>query len=278
MSETALPFRLRVRYAKRGRLIYLGHLEVIHTIERIVRRAGLPYAVTQGFSPRMKAGFTSALPVGTGSTCEWYDLFLTDHVDAGEALRRLAAATPADLAPCEAAYVDARTPALTAQITRVTYRVALTPLAGLPLDARAVERALEVIRASGSISYLRGRKEKVLDLDRTLAGLSVKGIEDGAVSIELDTRCDNEGALRPEILLAALDRALLGGGAGEADGGGAEEGPIVSTGIQDARAFARYDVTRCAQLIALDDGSLVDPLGGPWAPWERCRLGAGAAM
>ena len=67
-------FRLRVRYRKTGRLAYLGHLEVIHTIERIVRRAGLPYAVTQGFSPHMRVGFSSALPVGTSSTCEWYDL------------------------------------------------------------------------------------------------------------------------------------------------------------------------------------------------------------
>lgn len=53
MSEQTL-FRLRVRYVKQGRLRYLGHLEVLHTIERIIRRAQLPYAVTQGFSPHMR--------------------------------------------------------------------------------------------------------------------------------------------------------------------------------------------------------------------------------
>ena len=51
LTDNPSLFRLRVRYGKRDRLKYLGHLEVIHTIERIVRRAGLPYAVTQGFSP-----------------------------------------------------------------------------------------------------------------------------------------------------------------------------------------------------------------------------------
>lgn len=50
LTDNSTLFRLRVRYGKRDRLKYLGHLEVIHTIERIVRRAGLPYAVTQGFS------------------------------------------------------------------------------------------------------------------------------------------------------------------------------------------------------------------------------------
>ncbi len=48
LTDNPSLFRLRVRYGKRDRLKYLGHLEVIHTIERIVRRAGLPYAVTQG--------------------------------------------------------------------------------------------------------------------------------------------------------------------------------------------------------------------------------------
>ena len=54
LTDNPSLFRLRVRYGKRDRLKYLGHLEVIHTIERIVRRAGLPYAVTQGFSPHMR--------------------------------------------------------------------------------------------------------------------------------------------------------------------------------------------------------------------------------
>ena len=101
LTDNPTLFRLRVRYGKRDRLKYLGHLEVIHTIERIVRRAGLPYAVTQGFSPHMRVGFSSALPVGTSSTCEWYDLFMTEFVALDEAFGRLAAASPADLAPIE---------------------------------------------------------------------------------------------------------------------------------------------------------------------------------
>ena len=109
LTDNPSLFRLRVRYGKRDRLKYLGHLEVIHTIERIVRRAGLPYAVTQGFSPHMRVGFSSALPVGTSSTCEWYDLFMTEFVALDEAFGRLAAASPADLAPIEAAYIDGAT-------------------------------------------------------------------------------------------------------------------------------------------------------------------------
>lgn len=255
-------FRLRVRYVKRGRLAYLGHLEVIHTVERIVRRARMPFAVTQGFSPRLRAGFSSALPVGTASSCEWYDLFLTELVPADEALSRLRAASPADLAPQEAAYIALRAPALTADITRACYRIALTPALGMRFTADEVRRALERVVAAGSVSYQRGKKQKVLDFTRTLASFSVEGsahggpnVADGSdIELFLDTRCDNEGALRPEILLAALDRELAG-----------SDEPIVSTGIQDLACFSRYRVERVAQDVEQEDGSFADPLGRPVA-------------
>lgn len=241
-------FRLRVRYGKRGRLAYLGHLEVMHTIERIVRRAGLAYAVTQGFSPRMRAGFSSALPVGTSSTCEWYDLFLTRLVPAREALARLQEASPEELAPDLAAYIAVRAPALTAQITRVRYRVELSGARG-DVDLRDVESALAAVVNRERIPYARGKKDKVLDLGKLLVSTEVREAGPGRIELDIDSRCDNEGALRPEILIAALDRELL-----------ASRDPIVSTGIQALEAFDRYAVERTAQLIEDDDGRLLEPL------------------
>ena len=125
LTDNPTLFRLRVRYGKRDRLKYLGHLELIHTIERIVRRAGLPYAVDAGFLTAYARGLFVGAARGTSSTCEWYDLFMTEFVALDEAFERLAAASPADLAPIEAAYIDVRTPALTAQLTRLSYRIDL---------------------------------------------------------------------------------------------------------------------------------------------------------
>ena len=63
MSEN-LGFAMRVKYVKQGRLAYLSHLETIRSMERIIRRAALPYAVTEGFNPHMKVSFGPALPCG----------------------------------------------------------------------------------------------------------------------------------------------------------------------------------------------------------------------
>ena len=229
-------FRLRVRYRKTGRLAYLGHLEVIHTIERIVRRAGLPYAVTQGFSPHMR------------STCEWYDLFLTDLIPAPEAFERLLAASPADLAPDLAAYIDVKAPALTAQITRCEYRVLLHMAAAYESRGEAIAGIVDALLSEGPIEYQRGRKFKKLDLAGTIASFDVAREDAKTMVLTLDTRVSNEGALRPEILLAALDRRLVGGPF-------ASE-PIVSTGIQDLISIERYDVCRISQHLEDENATL----------------------
>lgn len=254
LSEKTQIFRLRVRYGKRGRLKYLGHLEVIHTIERIVRRARMPYAVTQGFSPHMRVGFSSALPVGTSSSCEWYDLFLTEEVPLDDAFARLRDASPADLAPIEAAYIDARTPALTAQLTRLGYRIDLSidPGSGVSLDGMTA--AIDRVRAGHGIDYARGKKSKRLDLDRTLLGYTLEeGEGDGHLVLTLDTHADNEGAMRPEILLTAVDVTLRGLTPGV-------DAPIVSTGMQDLVTICSYDVERCNQACEDDEGRLISPL------------------
>ena len=58
--KAGLP-RLRVAYKKGDRLAYLGHLEVLTTMERSIRRAGLPVSIGNGFARRMRVQFSQAL-------------------------------------------------------------------------------------------------------------------------------------------------------------------------------------------------------------------------
>ena len=201
-----------------------------------MRRAGLPFAVTQGFSPHMRIAFSAALPVATASDAEWYDLVLTEYVPAPEVLARLAAATPADLHPEQAGYVDLRADTLGILITRQDYRIALALVGGIDADSAldGARRALTELDAAGSIPYLRGRKEKVLDLGALLvdAGISRAGAD--ALALTLRTRTSNAGSLRPEILIAALDARF---------GAGDPEAPIVSTGIP---RLANFSASRSA--------------------------------
>lgn len=196
--------RLRVEYGKEERLAYLGHLEVLSTVERSIRRAGLPFSIGNGFARRMRIQFSSALPVGASSACEYYDLRLTERLDAGEALGRLLAASPRALAPRRVAYVDSRLPALEAWLNRVDWSVGLE--GGCPAD-ELLEAIGEVARR-GEVRYRRGEKEKVIDLGRTLAGYSVCEDEAGGMTVGIETRSGAGVSLRPQVLVDAAFAAM----------------------------------------------------------------------
>ena len=232
--------RLRVRFGKDGRLAYLGHLEVINTIERSVRRAHLPFSVGNGFARRMRVQFSQALPVGAASCCECYDLYLTERTDPGEALERLKHATPAALAPTEAAYVGGRLPALEAWLTRSSWEVRLLGDGG-GFTADRLDEALNSLRAVGQIDFMRGDKPRSIGLDNTLVGWTAC---DGAaeapwrsIDLSLKTRSSNLGALRPAVLLEAA----------------------FATEALEGATLDSLRVTRTVQCHEDEEGSLIDP-------------------
>lgn len=191
-------FRLRVRYGKVGRLRWLSHLEVIHSLERAVRRAALPYAITHGFNPHMKAAFGPALPVGTAGENEYLDVWLTRYTDAREVLGLLRAATPAQLAPIDARYVADKELSLTAAITIARYSVDID---GKESSAEYVRAALNGVITAGTLSVEHKGKQKVFDLARCLPeGVRVDDRESGS-RVTLTVRMGPEGSLRPELLI-----------------------------------------------------------------------------
>ncbi len=104
-----------------------------------------------------------------------------------------------------------------------------------------------------SSRHLRGAFSRV-PCDRLCRTCEYEVLTDGCVRIELCTRCDNEGSLRPEIIVAAFDQALRG-----LDPGVDEQ--IVSTGIQQLTVFDRYNVERISQSICVNASTISEPLG-----------------
>lgn len=180
-------FRLRVEYCKQGRLALLSHLEIARALERAVRRADLPFAVSQGFSPHMKIAFGSALPVGVGSTCEIFDLQMTSYLAPEKALAALQDASVADLMPHACRYIGPRDAAASVAYPVATYRAELSfaPEGGL-----AVPEEVRVVRK---------KKEKTIRVADFLTRPLV--VEGASVVFELEAK--STGSLRPDVLLAS---------------------------------------------------------------------------
>lgn len=73
--------RLRIRYAKRGRMRFTSTRDFQRALERAVRRAGLPVAFSAGFHPHPKISYANAAPTGTASEAEYVEVSLTRHVE-----------------------------------------------------------------------------------------------------------------------------------------------------------------------------------------------------
>ncbi|WP_121161917.1 TIGR03936 family radical SAM-associated protein [Micromonospora pisi] len=70
-----------MRYAKRGPLRFTSHRDFARAFERALRRAGVPVAFSQGFTPHPKISYASAAPTGTASEAEYLEVGLQDEVD-----------------------------------------------------------------------------------------------------------------------------------------------------------------------------------------------------
>jgi len=89
--------RLRIAYRKCGDLRFLSHLDLVRTLERALRRSGLPLAFSQGFNPRIRLSFPGALSTGIESDFEEFDVVLTSPVDTEAAAARLRELLPRGL-------------------------------------------------------------------------------------------------------------------------------------------------------------------------------------
>lgn len=73
--------KLRLEYAKRGRLRFSSHRDFQRALERALRRAAIPMAYSAGFHPHPKISFANAAPTGTASEAEYLELGLADYRD-----------------------------------------------------------------------------------------------------------------------------------------------------------------------------------------------------
>lgn len=89
--------RLRVRYAKRGRLRFTSHRDFSRAFERAVFRARVPMAYSSGFNPHPRISYAGAAPTGSASEAEYLELALAQVVVPAEVHAMLDEALPPGL-------------------------------------------------------------------------------------------------------------------------------------------------------------------------------------
>ena len=94
--------KLRLRFSKKGRSVYISHLDLMRTMQRAFLRAGYSLRCSEGFNPHPVISILLPLGVGVSSECELMDFQLTGDSDLRELPARLTAALPEGIAALEA--------------------------------------------------------------------------------------------------------------------------------------------------------------------------------
>ncbi len=206
--------RVRIRFAKVGKIRWTSHRDTARMWERAFRRVGLPLAWTNGFSPRPRVSFGLALPTGYESVAEYLDLELAGDssaagdpdVDITALPATLSAALPLGVDAMAAMVIDDRAASLQEQVTSCTWRLAVTPsdVSAQITEADLATRVQRVLDA-GSVVVTRQRKgsEVTDDIRPGILSLRTAGAATEGVWLECDLTSQPR-SLRPSELVAAL--------------------------------------------------------------------------
>jgi radical SAM family uncharacterized protein len=227
------PFaRYRVRFAKVGRVAFLGHLDMVRLWARTLRRAELPVAMSRGFSPKPRMSFGPALGLGVPSLGEVMDMELehapmidgkaappwvqsTSHVQisAEEVAARLAAVCPDGLFIHGCESLAAGQPSLGRQVVAID--LALLPLPdGIAYDVRRLTRIAETFMGLASRGVARDERnidvralvQEIEVIEGRAAAALARGFDwpEGGAIVRVRVSSTADGTARPTEVALAL--------------------------------------------------------------------------
>lgn len=192
--------RMIVAFEKTERVRHVGHLDLMRTMQRALRRSGLPIRYSKGFNPHVVLSFASPLAVGVSGAEELMDVGLEEAVSETEFSVRIARAMPPSLPLLRVRAVDDQHPALMAQLRTAAYEAVGPRTVATESMAEAVMQLL----ARREIIALRKTKsgEKPCDIRPMLHTLTAS-MEDTASFLFRVSLTERE-TLKPDLLLRTL--------------------------------------------------------------------------
>jgi radical SAM-linked protein len=228
--------RIRIRYAKRGPLRFTSHRDFARAFERAVRRAGVPIAFSQGFTPHPKISYASAAPTGVASEAEYLEIGLRERVAPADVRAALDAALSPGLDVLEA--VEAGPGTLAERIDASRWRVELP---GVRDDTLRHAVAAFVAASEVPVERLTKQGRRTIDVRSPVVKIDASGRPDGVTAgpcaiLDLVVR-QVSPTVRPDDVLSGLHA------------------------VADLVPPVPPQATRLAQGALTAQGEIVDPLG-----------------
>ncbi len=189
--------RMLAVFEKGERIRHIGHLDIQRSVQRGLRRSGLPVAYSNGFNPHILITFASALSTGACGTREIMDVTMAEDVSAEEFLERMNKAMPPEMQLKEARAVDNKHPSLMGMVRAAVYDLTIRD----EETGRRLTEAIPAMMAKERIPAMRKTKTKLTEVDIKPLIFEIHGEGN---HIRTTLVLNERESCKPQMLLEAL--------------------------------------------------------------------------
>ncbi len=200
-GEVSPSASIRVLFSKTGALQYTAHLDLVRTITKAIKRAGIPVRYSEGFNPHPRLSFATAMSIGLESQYELLDIRIDKNVDPDAARDALRASLTEECFVKEVYFSETKF----TDILYSSYRMEIETSGASEELAAACNQALH----APSVTVFKRSKSGDKDTDIAPYIKDVHAFfENGAVVIEAVLNADNATFLNPEYLITYLKNTV----------------------------------------------------------------------
>lgn len=193
--------KVRIKFTKTGDLKFIGHLDVMRYFQKLFRRAQIPIAYTEGFSPHQILAFTPPLPLGATSIGEYADIELTESISSDDAILRLNENSVEDIRILSFKEIDDKALNAMACVEAARYEVSLRNEDDYPFD---IKTDLKEILNKDCIEVEKETKKgtKIVDINPFI--YNVKPIDNVKSGIDITLSAGSTDNIKPELIYKAI--------------------------------------------------------------------------
>lgn len=196
--------KIRIKFAKRGSLKFVGHLDIMRYFQKLIRRAGIDIAYSEGFNPHQKISFAQPLGVGMLSEGEYVDLEVKSTFSSVEAIKRMNDANVEDLEILSYRKLSENAGNAMASVAAADYEIAFRENYK-PAGFDFYKLFSEFFNSNNEITVLKETKKSQIEMDIKPFIYEYSGDSERIV---LKLSCGSVTNIKPELVMEAFFKHL----------------------------------------------------------------------
>ncbi len=194
--------RLRVVFSRGEEIKFISHLDLMRCWERVLLRADIPVAYSEGFNPRPRMALAAPLAVGVTSECELMDIYLANALFPDTFRKQVMLQLPVGLMLGTVTDVPLGQPSLQALMRGIEYRVTIKS----DFSRGEIEQIIEKLLQAKHLPWQQTRGNVLVkyDLRPLLGNIWVIDREESCCILGMHLCVTPRGTGRPEQVTRAM--------------------------------------------------------------------------